>query len=91
MDIPHIYEEVKKWAKDRYKPTCWIIQDYFDEKYGYDNFVEQVEKDERDGYITKDMSDEDIIQSIEATLCSNYGNGKMLISHIHSMLGSDFD
>ena len=91
MNIPCIYEEVKKWAKDRYKPTCWIIQDYFDEKYGYENFVEQIEKDIRDGNITNDMADEDVVEHIEETLLSNHADGMMLVSHIHSMLGSDFD
>lgn len=91
MNIPHIYEEVKKWATERYRPTCWIRQDYFDEKYGYENFVEQIEGDMRDGNITKDMSDDEIITHIEETLLSNHADGLMLVSHIHSMLGSDFD
>lgn len=90
MNIPYIYEEVKKWAKERYRPTCWIWQDYFAEKCGYENIVEQVEKDVRDGNITKDMSDDEIIEYIEDTLLSNHADGMMLVSHIHSMLGSDF-
>ena len=91
MNIPHIYEEVKKWAKERYKPTCWIWQDYFEEKCGYEYFVEQIEGDMRDGNITKDMSEDEIITYIQDTLLSNHANGLMIVSHIHSMLGSDFD
>lgn len=91
MNILHIYEEVKKWTRERYKPTCWIWQDYFSDKYGYENFVEQIEKDIRDGNITKDMSDKEIVEHIEETLLSNHVDGEMLVSHIHSMLGSDYD
>ena len=91
MNILYIYEEVKKWTKERYRPTCWIWQDYFAEKCGYENFVEQVEKDVRDGNITKDMSDDEIIQYIEDTLQSNHADGAMLVSHVHSMLDRDFD
>lgn len=91
MDIQYIYNEIKKWAKGRYKSTCWIWQDYFDDKYGYEYFVEQIENDMRDGNITKDMSDNDIIEYIKETLLSNHANGAMLVSNIHSILDRDFD
>ena len=91
MNIPYIHEKVKKWAKDRYRPTCWIWQDYFEDESGYGCFVEQIERDVKDGIITDDMSDDEVVEYVVTTLRSNHGDGKMLVAHIGSMLKDDFD
>lgn len=68
MNIPCIYEEVKKWVAEYYGTKQWCYTDYFLDQTGYEYFRDQVETD-RD--ITPDMTDAEIIEHIEEMLGKN--------------------
>lgn len=68
MDIKKIYSEVKKWVETYYGKEGWYYSDFFLDEKGFEYFKEEIKLDRE---ITKDMTDDEIIDHIEESLGKN--------------------